>query len=175
MSPTVPQERILKEKTRVRVEGPWNVRFECLAGGEPAPMEFYELSDWSRSSDRALRHFSGSAHYSKTVPAPKLKCGERLLLDLGSVRDFATVTVNGMEFAPMWKPPFRVDITDALNGGPEVDIAVKVTNRWPNRLIGDDALPEDKRGTWTSWRHWKSSEKPLRSRLLGPVSLVTAE
>ena len=75
----------------------------------------------------------------------------------------------------MWKPPFRVDITDALNGGPEVDIAVKVTNRWPNRLIGDDALPEDKRGTWTSWRHWKSSEKPLRSGLLGPVSLVTAE
>ena len=175
MSPTVPQERILKDKTCVRVEGPWNVRFECLAGGEPAPMEFNELSDWSRSSDRALRHFSGSAYYSKTVPALKLKCGERLLLDLGSVRDFATVTVNGMEFAPMWKPPFRVDITDALNGGPEVDIAVKVTNRWPNRLIGDDALPEDKRGTWTSWRHWKSSEKPLRSGLLGPVSLVTAE
>jgi hypothetical protein len=55
--------------------------------------------------------------------------------------------------------------------GGRLELSIRVTNRWPNRLIGDDALPEDRRGTWTSWRHWKRSEKPLPSGLLGPVAL----
>ncbi len=33
-------------------------------------------------------------------------------------------------------------IADALSGQ-EATLAVRVTNLWPNRLIGDDAMPED--------------------------------
>jgi hypothetical protein len=127
--------------------------------------------DWSRSDDRTLRHFSGSAYYEKVVEAPTLGVNERLILDLGDVRDFATVTVNGKTYPALWKPPFAVDITD-MAGGDKLKISIRVTNRWPNRLIGDDALPEKKRGTWTSWRHWKKTDKLLPSGLLGPVALV---
>ena len=63
-----------------------------------------------------------------------------MFLDLGEVRDFAEVTVNGRTFPALWRPPYRVDITDALTGGERLDVSVRVANLWPNRLIGDDIL-----------------------------------
>ena len=66
------------------------------------------------------------------------------MLDLGRVKNFAEVTVNGKKYAPMWRPPYRVDVTDAIKpGGDTLDLEIKVTNLWPNRLIGDDRLYED--------------------------------
>ena len=86
----------------------------------------------------------------------------------------ATVTVNGKTFRTLWKPPFRIDITDAPKRAQRpivFDIEVRVTNRWPNRLIGEDMLPEDERTTRTSWKHWSKGDKLLDSGLLGPVKL----
>ena len=66
------------------------------------------------------------------------------MLDLGRVKNFAEVTVNGRKYAPMWRPPCRVDVTDAIKQGSDtLDLEIKVTNLWPNRLIGDDRLYED--------------------------------
>ena len=172
-NPPTPPEKWLEERSRADVQGPWKVEFSSPAGGEPAPTTFDSLADWSRSDDRALKYFSGSAFYRRTVEAPRLKPGERLVLDLGDVRDFATVTVNGHEHPALWKPPFKVDVTADLGDSRTLDLSVRVTNRWPNRLIGDAALPEAERGTWTSWPHWKKTDSPLPSGLLGPVSLVT--
>ena len=68
------------------------------------------------------------------------------------------VTVNGKTYPVLWKPPFRVDITDALGGSRScatagekprscatgtLDLSIRVTNLWPNRLIGDDRLYAD--------------------------------
>ena len=40
-----------------------------------------------------------------------------LILDaLGKVREIAEVTVNGRAYPAIWKPPYQVDITDALGG-----------------------------------------------------------
>lgn len=104
----------------------------------------------------------------------KLDRGDRVVLDLGVVKDFAQVTVNGVKYAPMWRPPFRVDITDALGGPhtsaaevdaqervpPLLDIEIRVTNRWPNRLIGDEALyPAD--CEWKlCWHNWQKLNEP---------------
>ena len=170
--PDTPLEVWHTETSRREIPCPWKVKFESPAGGEPTPRMFERLLDWSRSDDRTLRHFSGSAYYEKTVDAPAVGPDERLVLDLGDVRDFATVTVNGKTYPALWKPPFAVDITD-MAGGDKLKISIRVTNRWPNRLIGDDALPEKERGTWTSWRHWKKTDKLLPSGLFGPVALVT--
>ena len=171
-NPKTPPEVWYKEASRAEVPGPWNVSFSSPAGGEPAPTTFDALTDWSLSADPALKHFSGSAYYRKTIKVPAVNPGERLTLDLGEVRDFATVTVNGHEHPALWKPPFAVDITRDVGTSGTAEVSIRITNRWPNRLIGDDALPEEQRGTWTSWRHWKKSDKLLPSGLLGPVSLV---
>lgn len=171
-NPDMPVEAWREETARYAVPCSWQVRFESPAGDEPPPRTFQRLVDWSRSDEHLLRFFSGSAYYDKTVDAPVLGKHERLILDLGEVLDFATVTVNDKTYPALWKPPFTVDITDAVRGV-KLEISIRVTNRWPNRLVGDDALCENERGTWTSWRHWKKSDKPLPSGLLGPVTLVT--
>ena len=64
---------------------------------------------------------------------------ERLILDLGEVKEFVEVTVNGRAFPVLWKPPYRLDITSScVSGTTDLAISVRVTNLWPNRLIGDD-------------------------------------
>ena len=76
------------------------------------------------------------------------------MLDLGEVKNFAEVTVNGKKFPVLWKPPFRVDITEAVQTASVqqqdgracrpatavLDLEIRVTNLWPNRLIGDEVL-----------------------------------
>ncbi len=49
---------------------------------------------------------------------------------------------------------------------------IAVANLWPNRLIGDQSLPPEKRLTWTTWNPFKKDSPLLESGLLGPVSLV---
>ena len=129
------------------VDGAWEVTFPVdwyTGGTAKKDVAFASLSDWAASEDPEIRYFSGTATYKKLIPyAPK--AGARTILDLGVVKNFAVVKVNGKAFPVLWKPPFRVDVTDALGGSCEsaFDLEVKVTNLWPNRLIGDDFLPED--------------------------------
>ena len=120
---------------------------------------------------------------------------------LGDVKHFADVSVNGRAFPTLWKPPFRLDVTDALREG-ENELEVRVTNLWPNRIIGDDFKPEDctfepgkpimerhlngwpqfvldgspspsGKFTFATWKHWTKDDEPLPSGLLGPVVLRT--
>jgi hypothetical protein len=74
-------------------------------------------------------------------------------------------------------------------GDNELDI--EVVNRWPNRLIGDERMPDDgiKDGKWPEWltkglprtsgrytfttyRHYSKDSPLLPSGLLGPVKVV---
>ena len=46
---------------------------------------------------------------------------------------------------------------------------------WPNRLIGDAALPMEKRFTETNMRKFVSASPLLPSGLLGPVQVLAEE
>ena len=131
----------------IAVNGAWRVTFPIdwyTGGTAKRTVEFPALATWSTHSDPDIRYFSGTATYTKRVPCAPAKAGARTILDLGEVKNFAEVTVNGKTFPVLWKPPYRVDITDALDAKADAfELAVKVTNLWPNRLIGDDALPPD--------------------------------
>ena len=132
----------------VLVGGAWNVAFP-EGWDAPASVTFPRLVSWTERPEDGIKFFSGTATYTKRVSAPPLQSGARLVLDLGNVKNFAEVTVNGKTFPVLWKPPFRVDITDALGGshayatGGTLDLSIRVTNLWPNRLIGDDRLYAD--------------------------------
>jgi hypothetical protein len=65
-----------------------------------------------------------------------------MFLDLGNVQVIAEVRLNGRDLGILWKPPFRVDVTDTLKPGAN-ELEVRVTTLWPNRMIGDAALPDD--------------------------------
>ena len=131
------------------VECPWTVTFPTnwyTGGAKKKTVVFNSLSDWAASDDPDIRHFSGTATYRKRIGEDELRrvrSADRVFLDLGEVKNFAVVTANGRTYPVLWRPPYRVDVTDAIGVGGSLDVEIKVTNLWPNRLIGDDFMPED--------------------------------
>ncbi len=180
------------------VSGAWDLSFPPNWGA-PASVTLDKLISWTDHPDSGVRYFSGTATYEKDIEisADRLLAGRELWLDLGAVKNFATVSLNGQNLGVLWKPPFRVNITAAAKPG-QNRLQVKVTNLWPNRLIGDEQLPPDRewngkelkawpqwlldgkpsptgRFTFTTWHHWTKDSPLLESGLLGPVTLRTAE
>ena len=154
------------------IAGPWTLNFPPNWGA-PAQVNLDRLISWTAHPDDGVKHFSGTATYlvNFDVPAELQSLHGQVLLDLGCVHEIAEVKLNGQDLGILWKPPFRVDITSALRPSHN-QLAVRVTNLWPNRLIGDAALPEDKRYTWTTFQPYKPDDPLLESGLLGPVRLV---
>ncbi len=180
------------------ITGAWDLSFPPNWGAPPS-VTLDKLISWTDSTNAGVRYFSGTATYEKEIEisADRLTAGRELWLDLGAVKNFAEVSLNGQDFGVLWKPPFRVNITTAAKPGAN-KLTVKVTNLWPNRLIGDEQLPPDVewkgqqlaawpqwlldgkpsptgRLTFTTWHHWTKDSPLLESGLLGPVTLRTAE
>jgi hypothetical protein len=177
----------------IPVKGPWTVRF-TPGWGAPDTATFPNLVSWSEHTDEGIRYYSGSAVYTKeiTLPASAVGADRQVVLDLGAVKNFAEVTVNGKSFGVLWKEPFRIDITGAVKPGVN-RLEIRVTNLWPNRLIGDEQKPPEvewrgntiarwpdwlwsgqprpksERYTFTTWRFWWKDSPLLESGLLGPV------
>ena len=121
-------------------------------------MTFEKLISWSEHSDPGVKHFSGTATYAKAISVPASLIGKdkRLYLDLGNVAVMAEVTLNGKNLGILWKPPYCVDVTDAVKAG-ENALELSVVNLWINRMIGDELLPEDSRAIRTARsRHGRS-------------------
>jgi len=153
------------------LSGGWDVDFP-VAERAPASVSFDPLSSWTESLDPTVKYFSGTATYRKAllVPAGWLQRGARVQLDLGEVKNVAGVFINGRSLGTLWKPPFRLDVTDALQVGSN-RIEVRVTNLWANRLIGDKQ-PGAQQTAFASFNPFNAAA-PLRpSGLLGPVRLV---
>ena len=181
----------------------WRVTFPIgwyAGGSETKTVDMPGLVDWTSLGDDDLKYFSGTVLYEAEVPGELMRKalqakaeGRRVLLDLGDVRNFAEVTFGGTDFPALWRPPYRVDVTDALSPA-DSRLTVKVTNLWPNRMIGDERLcaPDCKwaknggleeipafiregrpsptgRKTFATWHHWKKDDSLLPSGLLGPV------
>ncbi len=132
----------------VEVEGSWQVSFPPNLGA-PDQIKLDTLISLKDHPQDGVKYFSGTATYSKqiSIPSDSLSEGKRLYLDLGHVEVFAKVRLNGKDIQTLWKPPFRLDITDVAKAGSN-NLEVIVTNLWPNRLIGDEHLPaENEYGT----------------------------
>jgi hypothetical protein len=153
------------------ISGPWDVAFEPRRGA-PAQTVFDRLISWPESSDAGVKYFSGHATYRKTVelPAAALRGGARIQLDLGDVREIATVAVNGKPVGTAWHPPYKLDITKALRPGAN-ELAITVVNLWPNRIIGDKQ-PGATPITFAPQARYSASSPLLPSGLLGPVRLI---
>ena len=183
----------------LEIAGPWLVRFDPNWGA-PQSITMDNLVSWSRHPDAGVKYFSGTATYDKkiTVGPEMLGKQRRVYLDLGKVAVMASVKLNGKDLGVLWKPPYRVEITGAVRAG-ENSLTVGVVNLWPNRLIGDEQLPEDctrnpngtlkqwpawleegktsptGRYTFCTWKLWGKGDALQESGLLGPVRILTAE
>lgn len=157
-------------KTLAEIAGDWTVKFDPHWGG-PASAAFSQLVSWTERPEAGIKFYSGTAVYAKSFELPSEARAERVWLDLGRVRELAEVRVNGKSCGIVWAPPFQVDITDALKPGGN-QLEVEVVNFWPNRIIGDAALPKEQRLTQTNIRKLAKDTKLMESGLLGPVKLI---
>jgi hypothetical protein len=158
----------------MELAGPWNVEF--APGWEaPAKITFDRLVSWTENTDPGIRYYSGTATYSTRFQLPQgLTASQRLYLDFGDVREIASVRLNGQDLGIRWKRPFRVATGAAARPGWN-ELVVEVTNLWPNRLIGDESLPPEKRLTRTNVTKFKAGSPLIPSGLLGPVTLEAWE
>jgi len=155
--------------TELKLDQPWTVAF-TPGWGAPAEVRMDRLASWSESADEGVRHYSGTATYTTEFEIPpQMAENARVVLDLGEVRETARVTVNGKEMGVAWKRPFTVDVTSAAAAGKNA-LKIQVTNLWPNRIIGDQSLPEAQRFTHTNITKFKADSPLMPSGLLGPVS-----
>jgi hypothetical protein len=168
---SAPQEDFPTLRSVATLDGPWEVVFDEKRGG-PGAVVFDTLLDWAKHSDERVRHYSGIATYRKTFDCPT-NAGP-VLLDIGEVPGLARIRLNGQDLGVLWCAPWRSDITAAVKPTAN-QLEIDVANRWPNRLIGDSALPEDQRIAWTTWSPYKPESPLLPSGLLGPIQLMTSE
>lgn len=184
----------------IELNGIWKVTFQSAAK-EPADLEMKKLISWIDSDNKDLRHFSGTGTYSQTFNLNKsmFQENQRIYLDLGRVEIMAEVIINGKNMGILWKPPYRLDITDFAKPDKNT-IEIAVTNLWPNRLIGDAVkasdvvygtagnikelpqwykdgkdMPKSERSTFTTWKHFSGDEALLESGLMGPVKILTSK
>ena len=174
---------------------PWTVQFQPNRGA-PASIKMDRLMSLSDSNVLGVKYFSGTAKYQTNFAYTPSR--NTTWLDLGKVKNFAEVELNGHKFETLWKVPFRIDISKYLKSG-QNSLAIKVTNLWPNRLIGDEQHPPEakfnggpidawpqwildgtprpptKRITFTTWKFYSKDSPLLESGLIGPVRLVSTK
>jgi hypothetical protein len=175
------------------LSNPWKLEFVSPAGDEPPVQNGAVPGDWSKSRDEKVRYFSGTGIYQTVFSCT----GGHVVLDLGTVCDQAAVYVNGQLAGRLWKPPFRIDISEYVHAGPNT-LRVEVVNSWLNRLIGEERFPTDikygsdgmmtmaslpewvrnpdikrpgQRKTFATHRHVKSDSPLAPSGLIGPIRI----
>lgn len=124
------------------LSGSWQVHFPTDSGA-PQQIILPQLMSLHKHAEEGVKYFSGTASYQKNFQLPLYRADEkkRLFLDLGRVEVMAQIILNGKDLGVIWQRPYRVDITEAAKAGAN-QLEVKVTNLWPNRLIGDAQKPD---------------------------------
>jgi hypothetical protein len=159
----------------------WDVTFPPNLGA-PAAARFAALETWTANADAGIKYFSGTATYRQSLVAPPewFRAAGSLILDLGTVKDLAEVSLNGKPLGIRWKPPYQYDVTGVLRRGAN-QLEVKVTNEWTNRLLGDRVGPQEKRvfpappgaAGGRGGGFGFGPQQPLESGLIGPVTIVS--
>jgi hypothetical protein len=190
LKPSVAKVNFSAGKPIATIDGAWEVSFDPVWGG-PEKITFDKLTDWTQHPEPGIRYYSGTAVYRKTFDAPETK--SQICIDLGKVKHIARVRLNGRDLGVVWTAPWRVDATGVIKAkGNRLEI--EVINLWPNRLIGDEQLPDDgikgdqwpewlKNGTprtsgrytFTTYKHYTKDSPLLESGLIGPVTIQSTD
>jgi hypothetical protein len=165
------------------LNGNWELKF--LSGGPAIPPagSVNQLQSWTDLSIVGVKEFSGTAEYKTSFKKPSANASA-WLLDLGEVKETATVILNGKKIATLIGPSYSLVVASSLLRD-ENTLQVLVTNGMANRIIDMDKrgvewkkfyninmsarLPENRGsdGLFTAAK-WQ----PRPSGLIGPVTLT---
>ena len=165
----VSEVKVGKLMTPYELTGSWDVHFNPDMR-TPVSSVFSRLVSWTQVADENIKYYSGLATYKKDFNFDNaITNDQRLYLDLGDVRELASVRLNGKDLGILWIKPFKVDITEAVNSGMN-NLEIDVVNLWPNSLIGDERFADDRGSSWKVWPDWmgefvKTGQRPSQKRL----------
>jgi hypothetical protein len=161
---------IWKPTSTAAINGPWHVHFQKERGAPEKAVSFENLASFSTSTDNGIKYFSGTATYMNTFEISALNKNEKIMLDLGDVKNLAEVIINGKNVGTLWKKPFQTDISKFLKIGKNT-VEINVVNSWVNRLVGDMQPAATKIG-FTTMPLFRADSPLEPSGLLGPVQLI---
>jgi alpha-L-rhamnosidase len=167
----------------IKLKDGWKLKF--IAGGPSLPpaANLKKLESWTDLEADGVKEFSGTAEYSINFEKPEVEAAS-WLLDLGEVKESATIILNGKKLATLIGPTYSVIIPATLLQ-PVNELQVIVTNGMANRVIDLDkrgvqwkkfyninmsARLAENRGADGLFTTSKWSPKP--SGLLGPVTIT---
>ena len=162
--PVFPYYELVGDKTPIK--GDWKVKF--LSGGPTLPpaTTVSELRSWTDFSIAGVKEFSGTVSYTISFKRP-IRRPDAWLLDLGDVKESATVILNGKKIASLIGPTYTVVISTAQLK-PDNKLEIIVTNGMANRIID-----LDKRGVpWKKFYNINMSARLAENR--GADGLFTA-
>ena len=187
-----PPRQMETERAILDLSRQWKVAF----GTTGTAIEMDRLSSWS--DDTRTRFFSGLATYQKSfdLPIETLPHGAKYFLDFGPgtpeplpsppgrnnmraylvapIREAAQIYVNGKLAGTVWRPPYRLDVTQFVHEG-QNDLRIDVGNTAINALAGhpqpDYRLLWDRYGVLFVPQDMENLV-PLPSGILGPVKLM---
>jgi hypothetical protein len=125
------------------------------------------LFDWSKETDPAIKYYSGHVTYETHFQWDGKV--DKVLLQMGCVKNIATVTINNVLCGTTWTYPYAIDITKALRAGNN-RLKIDVVNTWANAIQGNDEGIPPFKGIWTNAKYRKSDKALLPAGLLGPLN-----
>lgn len=158
-----------KLNEEMTVEGPWKVQFDPEFGGPKDAQSWSELKDWTSDANDAIKYYSGVASYTAEFNWDS-DLEQPLWIDLGEFNDVADISLNGKPVGVLWTKPYRLKLEGQLVTGRN-ELEIKLANTWNNRLIGDHALPEQERVSWTTAPYRLEGQPLLKAGLFGPVTI----
>jgi hypothetical protein len=191
---------LIKPTGAMDLAGPWTV------ASRPAGARRVDRDAQADPAQRARRQRGQTFRWNgdlrdqvRRAAGPVGRWRKATTLELGDVQVMAEVKLNGKDLGLLWKPPYSIDVSDAVRAGSN-DLEIRVTTLWVNRLIGDEAYPplakpapttrftggiaeipawlagaepkpQTQRKTFATWRHYKPDAPLVPSGLIGPVKI----
>ncbi len=167
----------------ITITGSWNLEF--LTGGPelPASTTLQQLQSWTDLNISGVKEFSGTAMYSVNFNKPSV-VAKTWLLNLGVIKESATIILNGKKITTLIGPSYEVTIPSSFLKSVN-NLQIIVTNGMANHMIDLDkkgiewkkfyninmsARLAENRGADGLFTAAKWEPKP--SGLLGPVTLT---
>ncbi len=162
----------------LEINGNWEVTFLAGRPSLPAPAKLTALKSWTTLTDSA-EYFSGKARYRIVFDLKgPLKQYEAAQIDLGDVREVASVKLNGKDLGTVWHIPFQLYAGEALKSKGNV-LEIEVTNLSANYMrLRDQQQPDWKKFydiniVDITYKKFDATRwQPMPSGLLGPMKLI---
>ncbi|MDE6741030.1 MAG: glycosyl hydrolase family 2, partial [Muribaculaceae bacterium] len=121
----------------IEIERGWSISFPESQPSIEGTFDTDTVTAWTNLDVDVAKINTGTARYKVTFELPEGMEADSWLLDLGDLRESASVKVNDNEAGKVWSVPFTIEIGKLLRPGTNT-LEIDVTNLPANRIADYD-------------------------------------